>query len=296
MLKPRKVRGPTTAALVFNPQCIPSTPSIKCPPLLEESYSYQSSDYTTAAVAIDPQYPSPPSISSPLPLMESYSSQSSDYSSYSGFSPPPMPEDVPPTLIPQRTTFVRHHPELLFHPRLLIPSFDSAQSQRAFIYPSPSQYGAPSDYSAWSTSPSSWIPDYHSPPAAVPLAHPMPRTISQPRPPLLDYPGDKDEETDSAYTYVYVPIPRPPAPEYIQQQYAHAPQATEYSPRMYMAAHVFLPPPTLLSPLELSEYTQLRTCEVASNAHVYNYYPDYDAPPESYPFSTHQVPPAPYTN
>ncbi|KAJ6510654.1 hypothetical protein C8R45DRAFT_1088809 [Mycena sanguinolenta] len=295
-LKPRKVRGLTTAAVAFNPQYI--LPSINSPPPLEESYTYQSSDYATGAVAFD-QYPS---INSPSPREESYSFQSSGHSSYSGFSPPPhsppllvpatlpMPGDAPvPTLIPQRT------PESLVRPRLLIPT-DSGQSQRMFTYHSPS------DYSASSASPPAWIPDYPSTaavPSVVPLAHPMPRAVSQPRSPLLDYPCDEEGCDEIESSHAYPPIQPPHAPKYIQQQYVHTQQAAEeYSPPagMYMASHISpQQPAALLSPLELSEYTQLRTFGVASEARVslklhYNYYPDYDAPPGSYPFSTHQMP------
>ncbi|KAF7361466.1 hypothetical protein MSAN_01179800 [Mycena sanguinolenta] len=309
-LKPHKVRGPTTAAIAFNPQCIPSPPSINSPPPLEESYSYQSSDYTTATVAFDPEYPSPPSINSPPPLEESYSSQFSDHSSYSGFStppycPPPLapatlptPGDTSPTLVPQRTTFIPRHPELLVRPRLLIPTFDGRQSQRMFIYQSPS------DHSASSASPPAYITDYHPPasaPSFVPLAHPMPRAVSQPRSPLLDYPGDEEgcDEVESSRACAYPTIQPPQMPKYIQQHYAHAQQAAEeYSPPPGMCAASYVSPeqpPALLSPLELSEHTPLRTFGIAFDTRVslklhYNYYPDYDAPPGSYPFSTHQVP------
>ncbi|KAJ7302108.1 hypothetical protein DFH08DRAFT_906079 [Mycena albidolilacea] len=242
----------------------------------------------------------------------SYSSQSSEYSSsYSTVSSPPhTPPELAlasPMLILPRTAPVARHLESPLRPqRLHIPPFpvDLAKpttEHAMFIHHSPSEYTAPAaGRPLWT---------------CVPLVHPIPRSASQPRSPLLDYPsadGEDAENVNEPYEIeppscppiMPMPMPIEPAPvleldmrQQHQQEYFYT-SAREYSSTgMYTTASPVSPQQQqLLSPLELPGYiphtfAQHAPYRVVTSEFRVSHYPHY---PHSQYYSESDVSPEDY--
>jgi hypothetical protein len=169
-----------------------------------------------------------------------------------------------------------------------------------FIHHSPSEYTAPAaGRPLWT---------------CVPLVHPIPRSASQPRSPLLDYPSADGEDAEnvnepheieppSCPPIMSMPMPIEPAPvleldmrQQHQQEYFYT-SAGEYSSTgMYTTASPVSPPQQqLLSPLELPVYMphtfaqhapyRVVTSEVRVSHYPHSqYYSESDASPEGYAY------------
>lgn len=267
--RPRKVESQLTSTVIFGSRPVEPSLPIDSPPLLEETYSVQSSEYwSSSTLSFQPhiapelvQATFPSSIHSPPPLEESYlypSSSSKDAPYSTSSSPPhtpPEPVQAPlrisegiPMLIAPCTTSVVYHPESQLRPRRLhnlrldLPKVNTLNEQVASHY-------SPHEYSASSASARVWIPDSYSLPVApsrVSLAHPIPRRAHC-RSSLLDNP------CDAAYEIEMRRPPVQPSPRHMQ--YVHAQPEEHWSTAIYMVSPVSPQARSgLLSPLELPTY------------------------------------------
>jgi hypothetical protein len=163
-----------------------------------------------------------------------------------------------------------------------------------FFHHSPSEYTAPAaGRPLWT---------------CIPLVHPIPRSASQPRSPLLDYPSADSEEAEnvneppSCPPIMPMPMPIEPAPvlelDYMRQQYQgyFDASAGKYSSTgMYTMASPVSPQQQLLSPLELPMYMPHTFAQhapyrvVPSEVRVSHYphsqyYSESDVSPEGYAY------------